>query len=382
MEGRKMKTNKNMNLVMVAAAAAVLVAVNVGVWLASNKGAIAPIDNIVLWGGFVVLNVVSILWAISLLGLQPLVVSLSYVVGGFLAFNGVRGMDGINVAEVATAGATYGAFGALAVGNATEKVRLAFFNKGQVPFIFIIVGLLVVDAALNSGISGAGGSVMLNAVVFPFVLAGAIIGMLWSILNRFGIGRSPNEVIAEAEAAAEAGISAGVEADATNKLVIQMPENAVVAEEPEPAIAAEVVKPAKPAKKSQSPAQPVVAEMKKPVEKKKDDEHFFPLEIDKDDDYAEAPEDLDLAVLEDGFSMSSFDASLYESGSLDAEHDGGLMVEKPAVSVALDLDEEPEAVVAKPAIAENPHATPPASKPKAKDDDWLGGHLDLLNKLK
>ncbi|MEA2068641.1 MAG: hypothetical protein U9P12_05520 [Verrucomicrobiota bacterium] len=371
-----MNANKQKNLVMTAVAAAVIVAVNVGVWLAASKGAIAPIDNVVLWAGFVALNVVSILWAISLLGLQPLVVSLSYAVGGFLAFKGVRGMEGINVAEVATAGATYGAFGALAIGNSTAKVRLAFFNKGQVPFISIIVGLLVIDAMLNSGISNAGGSVLLNAVVFPFVLAGIVIGLIWSVLNRFGIGRKPNEVIAEAEVAAMEAEGNVVDAVATEKLVIQMPEHAAVAEEAEPAIATEEIKTPDPIEVPV--AEPLVAESAQPVTEKKPDENFFPLEIDKDDEYDIPVADTGLmnavAMMDDAgdegesFSVPSFDASLYASGSLD----GGVMVEEPPVSVALDLDVETDV---KPEPVQE-------VKQEQKNDDWLGGHLDLLNKLK
>lgn len=362
---------------MSAAAAAVLLAVNVGVWLAASKGAIAPIDNMMLWGGFVVLNVVSILWAISLLGLQPLVVSLSYVVGGFLAFKGVRGMEGINVAEIATAGATYGAFGALAIGNATVKVRLAFFNKGQVPFIFIIVGLLVVDAGLNSQVSTAGGSVLLNAVVFPFVLAGVIIGLIWSVLNRFGIGHKPSEVIAMADAAAETLEAVPAEAVASEKLVIQMPAHAVVEEdEPVPAIAAKKVKAPKPVE--QPKPEPVVMQAAPVVEEKVEEEHFFPLEIDKDDDYEDEKPETD-------FSMPTFDAGLYASGSMDDE--GGVMVEEPAVSVALDLDSEPAAELSqeapvKQAVQPDPEPAQIPKPEKAKNDDWLGGHLDLLNKLK
>jgi len=396
-----MKTNKNINIVMTMAAAVVLVAVNVGVWMAAGKGTIAPIDNPVMWGAFVVLNVVSILWAISLLGLQPLVVSLSYVVGGFLAFKGVRGMEGINVAEVATAGATYGAFGALAVGNATVKVRLAFFNKGQVPFIFILIGLLVLDGVLNSQISKADGGVFVNAVLFPLVASGSI-GAIWSILNRFGVGKKPSEKIAEAEAAVEETAGKKVEAATSGKLVIPMPEHALDADdEAEPAIAAqeEGIAPAPEAQPTvaEEPAGTAVAQEQKP-------EEFFPLEIDKGEEF-EMPEADDsllevISMMEDGekeddsFSVTSFDAGLYASGSLDDE--GGVMVEEPTVSVALDLDAEPEASHSEEAPAEpeakqeaQPEPEPAQEKPspeepkqEKKDDDWLGGHLDLLNKLK
>lgn len=398
MEGRTMKTNKNINLVMTAVAAVVLVAVNVGVWMAASRGAIAPIDNPVLWGAFVVLNVVSVLWAVSLLGLQPLVVSLSYVVGGFLAFKGVRGMEGINVAEVATAGATYGAFGALAVGNATVKVRLAFFNKGQVPFIFILVGLLVLDGVLNSQVSKASSGVFVNAVLFPLVASGSI-GAIWSILNRFGVGKKPSEKIAEAEAAAEETAELKVEAVSSGKLVIPMPEHAMEAdEEPEPAMAAQEV----PAPKPAPEPQPVVAEATAaPVAAVEEPppEEFFPLEIDKGGEF-EMPEADDsllevVSMMEDGekeddsFVVTSFDAGLYASGSVDDE--GGVMVQEPAVSVTLDLDAEPEASLTEGAPAEpeakqeaqpEPEPAQEKTKQEKKDDDWLGGHLDLLNKLK
>ncbi len=366
-----MKMNKTINLVMSAAAAFVLVAVNLGVWLAAGKGAIAPIDNLALWGGFVVLNVVSILWAINMLGLQPLVVSLSYAAGGFLAYRGVHGMDGVSVAEVATAGATYGAFGALAVGNATAKVRLAFFRKGQVPFIFVIVGLLAVDAGLNSQISTSGGRVLLNAVVLPFVLAGVVVGLAWSVLNRFGIGKKPSEVIAAAEEAA-----APEKAAKSDKLVIQMPAHAAdetpentpekkTVEKPEPVVAPD--------------PQPVVA--KKAVsaaEKPKKDEPFFPLEIDSGEEFEDE-------LLENDYALQPFDESLYASGAMD--DDGGVMVAEPITTVSVDLEVEPDAPLLQEAPAKQSvqSDTEPAQEPKkesAKIDDWLGNHLDLLSKLK
>ena len=404
-----MKANKKINMVMIAAAAVVLTALNVGVLMAARNGAIAPIDNLVLWGGFVVLNVVSILWAISLLGLQPLVVSLSYAVGGYLAFRGVRGMEGINVAEVATAGATYGAFGALAVGNATVKVRLAFFNKGQVPFIFIIVGLLVLDAGLNSGISHAGMPVYLNAVLIPFALAGAVIGVTWSVLNRFGIGCKPSEVIAALDAAEEAAVPAE-KSKAADQVIIPMPEHAVQEEKkktPAPAVAAErKARPAaakapdrklKPVAAKVSEPEPVVAavEEKPPVEEPVE-ETFIPLEIDKGEEVDLPEPDNDLLEIasmlesEDRNEEAAFEAPSFGSGAFGSSDEGGVMLEEPAVSVSLDLDAEPEAVVkAAPAPVEaeakpepEPEPAPQETQEKSTDDDWLGGHLDLLNKLK
>ena len=173
-----MKNTAQSNLIMLIIAALVLIGVNVGAWGMAEAGSI---ENVPLWGAFVVLNVISVVWAISLLGLHPLGVALSYVAGAAIAFFGTRGTEGISVTEVMTAGATYGAFGALAVGNVSTKVRLVFFQKKQVPFIFILIALLVLDAVLNSQISRAGGRVLIVAVVVPFVGAGVVLAFLQKI---------------------------------------------------------------------------------------------------------------------------------------------------------------------------------------------------------
>jgi hypothetical protein len=376
------KTN---NIIMIAVAAAVLVAVNVGVFMAAGNGTMTPINNVMLWGGFVVLNVASILWAVSLLGLQPLVVTVAYVAGGALAFLGVRGMSDISVAEITTAGATYGAFGALAVGNATTKVRLAFFNKGQVPFIFIIIGLLVVDAGLNSQVSQAGMGVLLNAVAIPFIISGVVVGLVWGVLNRFGVGKKPSEVLAEKEAAMV--LSEPSKAAQAKKAVIPMPAHAVAAEAP-PVKAAPAPKPAKKIKKIE-PIAPAVkaapAPKPAPVAAQKKEE-FFPLEIDK----GEADIIVERKAVkrqEPEFEIPTFDAALYSSGS-SKDRDGGVMVEEPPVVAAVEV-KKPAPVVKEPApVAKEPvpvvaEAKPEPQPAKAKNNsDWLGGHLDLLNKLK
>ena len=396
--------NKQKDILMIAAAAVVLVALNVGVFMASSKGAIVPIDNTMLWGAFVALNVASILWAISLLGLQPLVVSISYLAGGFLAFQGVRGMGGVSVAEITTAGATYGAFGALAIGNMTAKVRLAFFNKGQVPFIFIIVGLLVVDALLNSQVSHAGGSVLLNAVVLPFVIAGVVIELIWSVLNRYGIGRKPAEVLAERDAyVAESGGHKTVAVE-EEKVIFQMPSHVAVREEeetrtePAPVKKVEIPQPIAPA--AQRKPEPVEAVKEAPVEVKKE-EDFFPLEIDKGETL-ERYEQCEEEAEEELFELPTFDESLYASGSLDDVFESNILVKEPKASVKIDaepakpiVEKAPIAATVRPQpkIESVPKAeiTPKvepapkvesAPKKEAKSDDWLGGHLDLLNKLK
>ncbi len=373
-----MKNSANRHLAMVLAAGAVLVAANLGVWIAASRGSIGPVENAPMWSAFVVLNVVSILWAATLLGLQPLVVALSYVAGGFLAFQGVRGMEGVNMAEITTSGATCGAFGALAVGNATAKVRLAFFKKGQAPFVFIIAALLVFDVVINSVVSGAGTGVLLNAVVFPFVLAGVIIGVLWTVLCRFGIGHNPTTVPAFAQVRAEM-VADTDRQEAAGKLVIEMPAEALDDESDEmPAAAAPAIAAVAPVPVVEAPAPKREVAMRKTRE-----EEFFPLEIDKSGEPV-AEVDLDMADEElsgDPMNWQEFDSKLYDSGSIDAGGEGGVMVREPMVEVALDLDVEEEAKAPEqkqPA----PKAVDAPAKKAAKDSDWLAGHLDLLNKLK
>lgn len=423
-----MKDNAQKNLVMLAAAAVVLFAVNAGIWMLAKNGVIAAIENPILWGAFVVLNVVSIVWAASLLGLQPLVVAAAYTAGGLLAFQGVKGMTGVNVAEIATAGATYGAFGALAIGNAMAKMRLAFFNKGQVPFVFIIVGLLVVDAILNSQVSNAGGSVILKAVALPFLLAGVLIGAVWSAFNRFMFGRSDRAAAGVKTAdhvnAAKAAVS--------QKLVIEAPELAATAKAaakpaarpsaapvmakaaPASKVEAKAVPPAaKPAMATVQPKKPVVAAqpaakpaatktVPPPAPKKMvPEEAFFPLEIDKDDAFENAKSTINPMELsrmlgeasetdsEEAFEHSAFVSSLFKDSSSIAR--GGVMVKEPAVAVAAEKEAvkyslpKPAPVAKSDSVPKPQDAVPKQDsipKKDAKKDDWLSGHLDLLNKLK
>ncbi|VGO20927.1 hypothetical protein [Pontiella sulfatireligans] len=370
-----MNKKEKTNLAMLFVAAALFIAVNAGVWVATQKGVMPSVENVLVWGAFVSLNVASLLWAISLLGLQPLVVALSYLAGGFLAFQGVRGMPGISVAEVTCAGATYGAFGALAVGNATARVRLAFFRKGQVPFMFVILGLIVVDGILNSRISMVKGPVILNALVFPFLLAGVVVGLIWMVLNRFGIGQSAHEAeMAKADEHAEVEELESVEAVAS-KLVIEMPQDAVSEGEdgesddlPSP-VALPLVAVAEAAEEVDAPL--VVASEVKPAK----EEEFFPLEIDKDDAFIlpELVSETDHDA-EEEFPITSFDAESYVAGlsSMDDDAEGRVMIEEPPAAVAVEKKQE---TVVEPV----PKAEP---EKKNKSEDWLSNHLDLLNKLK
>jgi len=463
-----MKHEKHKNLAMIVVATAILAAVNLGVWLAAQHGMIAPIGNLVLWTAFAVLNVVSLVWAISLLGLQPLVVAVSYLAGGFLAFKGVQGVSGVSVAEITTAGSTYGAFGALAVCNCTAKVRLTFFRKGQAPFIFIIAALLVFDAVLNSGISSVEGSIVLNAVVFPFVLAGVIVGLVWSVLARYGIGNKP--VLKPVTVISEAHVDVVEEAKEpakSNTLKIQMPVHVEPIEEigAVAAVADNIEVTEKLELPVEDPVKIVLEQEENMIEQ---EEEFFPLEIDKDNDFIVPQDDTDGTVAmssilddldEDLKSLMDFDTSLYYSDE-NADDPGAVMVEEPVVSLSLDIIDEAEAepvtdpaaevipepmdepigqsepepvsqvdpvAVYEPVVYPEPvvHSEPepdfqaepePAASPiaqaeaepvsqvedavhpvaqaeaepivqpepakRAKSDDWLSGHLDLLSKLK
>jgi len=358
-----MENNKQKNIVFLVLAGVVIALLNGGVLAAAGSGRLAPIDNLALWGAFAVLNICSLLWAVSLLGLQPLVVAVSYVAGGVLAFVGVRMIPDINVAEITTAGATYGAFGALAVGNATTRVRLAFFNKAQVPFIFIILALLLLDGLLNSQVSKAGMGVILNALVFPFVFSGAVVGLVWTLLVRIGIGknmdRAPVEAVAETQAEERR--------KKPERLVIEVPEQAVdkqaaareaaqarkaeeakalAAKKAEQArmlaerrkaeearmLAAQKAEEARKAEAARKLAERKAAEEAAAAVAKEEAERFFPLEIDKVEELAGLPEE---------------DASASEK----------------------ILEIEPERAAAK------------KSAGAAKNDDWLNSHMDLLNEL-
>ena len=383
-----MNRTKEKNIAMITIAAVILVVANLGVWLAANEGVIAPVSNSLLWSGFVALNVASILWAVVLLGLQPMVVSLSYVAGGFLAYKGVEGMAGISVAEVTTAGATYGAFGALAVGNLTTKVRLAFYNKKQVPFIFIIIGLLVMDAVLNSGISSAGGHVILNAMIFPFVLAGVIFGLIWTVMNHFGIGYNPRQTAASEGVEIEASAADTEKEEHHAALRIQVPEQVEEDAEMPDAVSETLIEPEVPQVAVEKTVEQPAASLKG------DEDEFFPLEIDNNDEFvmpvddSEFHQESDVGHRGEPFTLSSFDSGLYASGAETDVH-VGVIIEEPVSSVSLELDEmDSSAEEDAPETTEDKDGSPPISEESPEEDnqekseDWLSGHLDLLNKLK
>ena len=354
-----MKDGAQKNILFLAMAGIVFVVLNVAILMATKNGSLAPIENLTLWGAFVVLNISSLLWAVSLLGLQPLVIAFSYLAGGFVAFMGVRLLPEANVAEVTTAGATYGAFGAVAIGNVTTKVRLAFFDKKQVPFIFVIAALLLVDGFLNSSVSSAGWGVIINALVLPFVISGIIVGLIWAALARFGIG----EGLVPSSIEAMVGMPKEEHAETEeNQLTFEVPE--AVEELKEPAVAMEVSEPvAEPV--IEQPAPVIMEIVEEPVivpevqeEEPADESNFFPLEIDKDDEMILPQEEPSPVVM-----MTEVVEIVPEP------------VEEEVPEQKLEIISEESSVL----------DAEPAVEPEEKQDssmDWLNGHMDLLNNIK
>ncbi len=350
-----MKTDTRKNILFLAITGLVLVMVNVAVLMGIRSGQIAPVDNMALWGAFAVLNVLSLLWVVSLLGLQPMVVAAAYAAGGFLAFRGVRLMPDVNVAEIATAGATYGAFGALVVGNATTKVRLAFFARRQFPFVFIILALLLVVGFLNSRVSNAGWNVVANALVFPFALSGVALGLVWMVIVRIRAGQAlakKEPEIAGVETA-EPIVDATVDDEETAQLMFSVPETAEVAESMDAVAAVDEGVP-----------EALVVETGllevDPVEDESSSSDFFPLEIDKGEDTIPQKDD----------------SNLMDVAAMVAESAPERVVEDaPVPESTLELSVEAVPTVEK-------SGEPASEKGRVDSSDWLDGHMDLLNKLK
>ena len=361
-----MKNDVQKNILFLVVTGLVLVMVNTAVLMGTRNGQIAPIDNLALWGAFAVLSVCSLLWVVSLLGLQPMVVAASYAAGGFMAFQGVRVMPDVNVAEIATAGATYGAFGALVVGNATTKVRLAFFSKRQVPFVFIIVALLLVDGLLNSRVSGAGWGVILNALVFPFVFSGVIIGLVWMVFARIRIGQGSVQKTTEATVEEEPIADAVIADDEAAQLMFSVPESIEVDESMEAAALSPDPEPGV----EDAPPVPVVERVSPeldPMEEDSSSDNFFPLEIDKGEEI----------VLPEGDAGLMDVAARVAESALEAER---AVEADPVAEDVTTLSEESPVLGSDPEPIEEPGEPAPEER-KADSSNWLNGHLDLLNKL-
>lgn len=381
-----MKNHTTTNLLYLMTAGFVLVVVNAGVWMAVQNGQLSPVGHPGLWGAFMLLNMVSLLWAVGLLGLQPLVVACSYAVGGFVAYRGVQGMAGISVAEVTTAGATYGAIGALAVGNATTKVRMAFFRKGQTPFIFVIVGLLVVSGFLNSQVSEAGWTVILNGLILPFSIAGIVVGLVWMVISRLNFSRKPH--VEEKFSKEETIVIQPHDEDedeGASQLMFQVPE--AIEEEDEPEELSAMLATPEPIQEGGLGVDEPPVELAVPdVEEEIDDGHFFPLEIDKDDEFALPYEEV--VSVEPDFLEENIEPE--QVPDLPQE-----MILKP--ELVSEYIPEPEPIVEPELISEfipelepvsvrSPvlEAAEPLSEPhedESDETDWLNSHLDLMNKI-
>ncbi len=264
-----MEKKEQANSILLFLAALLIVSVNAGIWLAARQGIVAALDNAVLWCAFVVFGAISVLWAIHLLGLQPLLVAVSYVSGGAVAYLGVRGLDGIGLAEATAAGATYGAFGALVIGNAATKERAAGYRKSLASFVFMLLVLLVLDGILISRVLQAGAAAIMNALVFPLVVVGLLFGVIWVALGRFRVERFPVVPLAvDAEGSAS---EKAPRAEPVSGLVLQMPEESDV----------EGVELGEPSAVSA----PVIETPEPPAEPEVEAAEFFPLGIDPSDSF-------------------------------------------------------------------------------------------------
>lgn len=224
-----MNPDHRKHLAQVLVSALFVGALNLLVWMVARTGVIPPINHIMLWGALALLSVAVIPWTISQLGLQPLVISLSYVAGGLVAFRGMEGSAGIHLAEVTTAGATYGAFGAVAIGNAAHKLRMSFFDRRQTALMFIILGLLLLMSLLNSEMIGTvNSSGFLKAVVYPFALSGMAVSFGWAICVRMEAGRKSSRVpeSKELRQSAEEKAQAESEESIGQGVMFQMPDDA------------------------------------------------------------------------------------------------------------------------------------------------------------
>ena len=276
---------------MLAATAVVLIGADLAVWAGGHYGVLRAADDMLIWIACMALGLISILWSVALLGIQPLIMAFSYVVGGVVSYFGVRNIGGIAEAEIMTAGATYGSFGMLLVSSITAAVRSTWYRRDQVPFVFMMLVLLLVDGALTGGVFGAGGRVLLRGVVYPFVLAGIMMGVVWSIIVRFRTrpGRKKRKAFAEEmQKAAETAMDDTVAVQP--EVLISEPETVALEEEDqvEPAVAA--LEPEEPllVPVPEDLELPDASELPETAFKRTetpDDEMFFPLEIDQSESF-------------------------------------------------------------------------------------------------
>ncbi len=219
-----MEKREHTHLMLLLLAALVIVSANAAVWLAARQGIIPTIENIVLWGAFAAFSTLCTLWATRLLGLQPVLVALSYVAGGLLASLGVRGVESIGIAEAVVAGGAFGAFGSLGVGNVVVRERSAGYCRSHAALVFVLLGLLVLDGILISRVWQAGATAIINGLALPLVVVGGVCGCLWLALNRLKIEPVSMTTLPEEP---EGEASEEIErADPAARITLEMPEEA------------------------------------------------------------------------------------------------------------------------------------------------------------
>lgn len=382
-----MKEHHN-NLVLIGVAGGILLMTNLGIWMASQNGMISPALDMTIWCSFAALNVASILWAVTLLGQQPMMVSMAYLAGGGIAFMGVNNMGGVSMADVATAGASCGAFGALTIGNLTHKGRMSIFNRRQLPFIFCIMVLIFINAALLCTFSGAGGRVLLGTAVYPFVVAGSLVTVLWAVVHRCRIARVQLKQPIREEAATSAGA-----ADTEAVSEVQAGEAAMLFQVPEQSETDyDTALPTDDDEAGEEePTRVEIAAVAADPTLEEDsltDTEFYPLEIDNEEESEATSEHAALAAMladlsvgneeyeNHGLLESVTDQSSVESSTLLDETPGTYPLDDATVSEqeGSELNMEQPPLVTSEISAE--------STEKKESEDWLSDHLNLLNQLK
>ena len=253
------------------------------------------------------------------------------------------------------------------------------------------------DGLLNSRVCSVSQAAILNVLIVPLAVAGIAVGLVWLMASRLAVipKNSTNTADWKSETRETSDDATEKELNSESaQLIIQMPDHAE--EEDEQDVAAmleveesEVIAEAPPEVpvELEKPVLSVKTEPEEPVA----EEHFFPLDIDKDDDFIEPLESSDLMdipvmntadLLEPVISDIADDyvvPSLTEVKEMES-------VSEPIVeSVTLpeqrslspvEFEEEP------PVVELEPELEVQAPKDETQSEDWLNGHLDLLSKIK
>lgn len=383
-----MKEHHKNNLALIGVAGGILLMTNLGIWMASQEGMISPAMDLTIWCGFAALNVASILWAVTLLGQQPMMVSLAYLAGGGIAFMGVNNMGGVSMADVAAAGASCGAFGALTIGNLTHKGRMSIFNRRQLPFIFCVMVLILINAALLCVFSGAGGRVLLGTAVYPFVVAGSLVTLLWAVGHRCRIARVQLTKPIREEAATSAG-AADTEAvpevhAGEAAMLFQVPEQSET--DYDTALSTDDDE----SSEEDLTRVEIAAVAADPTSEEDSltDTEFYPLEIDNEEESESTSEHAALAAMLADLSVGNEEYEnpvLLESVTDQSSVEYSTLLDDTPGTDPLDdatvLEQEgPELNKEQPPVVTSEIST--ESTDKKKSGDWLSDHLNLLNQLK